>query len=392
MIVGKNKTNPTPKFMSTETQDADTNAPSFLHRLSELHNLSFFSQRQQNYEETIQYIEKSLKLVKQEKKNHDYLPSLIQLKHYKILRILQLSAALSFIKNHSLALKNGQKALKSTLSLSRKILEIALKLQKKTGKKDKSDGNEKVMKIRKIMEKIVSQNYEPPGYLLTQDWIYGFNMGNVMTVQEFNFNEWDKTIKDVFSYHFISLIVFALIACHFTISTETRLTNPQISHSKDWYKKTLSLCRCFLPSSSALYQHVFASYKKHFKSLKPEEKKSIVPSIRRISLKRSSEKGRNSSEKSQNKFLYKLSPSKKLTSTRNTSSKIRISRLKQNLRGSTPIDNPRNSSSSLSKSSTLLKDYLTGDFMKTSQLLNKVSRKTREKSKNSSSNSFDRKK
>ena len=390
MIFGKNKSNPTPKFMSSETQDLDSASSSFLAKLSEVHNASFFSQRMQNYEETIENIQKSLKLIKQETKNHDYLPSIFQLKSYKILRTLQLSAALSFLKNHSLALLYGKKALKSALSLSKSILEVVVNMHKAVlSKKEKTEVNEKIMKIRKILEKISEENYEP-GVLLTQDWIYEYNMGNMMIVQEFKFSDWDKTMKDIISYTFISKLVFLLIASYFTISTETRLTESNQSNSKVWYKKSIEVCKCFLPTTSALFQHIIASYKKHFKTIK-EDKKFFVPSVRRINLKRGSEKCSKTLEKSQNKYVSKLTPPKKLTnSTRNASSKIRISRLKQNIRKSTPIDDQRNSSISLSKSSNMLKDYLTQDN-KTGQLLSRnLNRSKGKKEKNSSSEDFDR--
>jgi hypothetical protein len=118
MIVGKNKPNPTLKFKINETQELDPSS-SFLRTLSEVHNASFYSQQMKNYDEIIENILKSLKIVKQEERNHEYLPSRFQLKSYKIIRTLQLSAALSFVNNHSLALAYGKKALKSSFNLAR---------------------------------------------------------------------------------------------------------------------------------------------------------------------------------------------------------------------------------------------------------------------------------
>ena len=395
MITGKNKTNPSPNFTSSETQDLDSAPSSFLQKLSEVHNASFSSQRTQNYEETIVLIQKSLKLASQEKPNHDYLPSIFQLKSYKVLRTLQLSAALSFLKNHPLALAHGKKALKSCLALAKSILAVAVSMHKQAASKkekdkEKAEASEKIAKIRKVLEKLCSEDYEGPGVLLTQDWVYEYNMGNMMIVQEFKLSDWDKTMKDIISYTFVTRLVFLFIASCFAISTETRLTEPNQGLSRAWYKKSIDLCKCFLPSASALSQHVKASYRKHFKALK-EDKRFFVPSVRRITLKRGSDKSSKTSEKSQNKYVSKLTPPKKLTSsTRNTSSKIRISRLKQNIRKSTPIDDQRNSSISLSKSSNILKDYLIKGN-RTSQLLSRnLNKSSGKKDKSSSSEEFDR--
>lgn len=390
MIVGKNKPNPTLKFKINETQELDPSS-SFLRTLSEVHNASFYSQQMKNYDEIIENILKSLKIVKQEERNHEYLPSRFQLKSYKIIRTLQLSAALSFVNNHSLALAYGKKALKSSFNLASSIFEIVTNLHKNSlNKKGKTEGTEKLSKLKKIIEKVCSGSYDSPGVTLTQDWVYVYNMGNIMTIQEFNFSDFKKSLKDIISQTFISKLIFLIIGSFFTISTETRLTEPNQSISKDCYNKTITFCKCFLPSSSALFQHITNSYKKHFKSPK-EQKNFFVSSVKRINLKRGSEKCRSSLEKSQNKYTSKISPPKKLTnSTRNASTKIRISRLKQNIRKSTPFDDQRNSSICLSKSSNLLQDYLTHDS-KTGMLLSRnLNRSKGKKDRESSSGEFDR--
>ena len=390
MIVGKNIANPAPKFISTETQDLYLNS-SLLRKLSEAHNASFYSQQEQNYQEIIENIQKTLKIVKQERRNIDYLPFILQLKSYKILRTLQLSAALSFLNNHSLALAYGKKALNSSLKLASSILEIVVNLHKNSlNKKFKTEGNEKLAKIRKMMEKVDSGNYEPPGVLLTQEWVYVYNMGNMMTIQEFKFSDWEKTIKDIISYTFISKLIFLIIGCFFTISTETRLVEPNPSSSKDWYNKTINFCKCFIPSSSALLQHITNSYKKHFKTPK-EQKNILASSVKRMNFKRGSEKCRSSLEKSQIKYMSKISPPKKINiSTRNASTKIRISRLKQNIRKSSPFDDQKNSSLSFTKGSNLLQDYLTHDNKTRLLLSRNVNRLKGKMDKETSSEEFDR--
>lgn len=330
-MFGKNK--PKLGLMSTATEvESESHKSSFLSKLSELHNASLYCQQTQNYEETIAYIKKSISQIKLEKKTHEYLPSLILLKKYKILRTLQLSAVLSFVKNHQQALVYAKKALKSTFSIFETVSDLVSKLSKKAQK------SEKTLKLKKIIDKILSHNFEPPNIILTQSWVNHYNMGNIMTIQEFQVSDWNKSlnVKGVCSFSFITQCIFLLIASYFTIATETRLSETIKNNSKDWYRKAIELCNCFLPSSSAILQHIQNSYKKHWNSGKKEELQRI-PSVKRFSIKRTSEKPRNVSEKNIQKFSE--SPPRKLTpSTKHLQRKIKINKLKKSIRATAPFE------------------------------------------------------
>ena len=68
--------------------------------------------------------------------------------------------------------------------------------------------------------------------------------------------------------------------------------NTENSTSKDWHDRAISLCKCFLPQTCPLYQHILSSYKKHYKPRKIDGKdKSSTPNLRFYS-KRLSDKPR----------------------------------------------------------------------------------------------------
>ena len=351
--------------MSTETQiETEASQSTFLTKLSEFHNKSLLYQHQQNFEETIAYINKSLFLVKHEKKTHKYVPSLIVLKKYKVLRTLQLSAALSFTKNHQQALSSGKKALKTIFSVFEAISGLLLKLPKNLLKAEKTS------KLKKIVEKILGHDFGPPFIILTQTWVSYYNMGNIMSIQEFQVLDWNQnsSLKGVLSLSFITQCIFLLVASYFTIATETRFADSGKDSSKDWYVKTLELGFCFLPGSSVFLQHIQKSYEKHKKAGKKEEfRKGRNPSVKRISLKRISERPRNSSEKYKVKLVE--SPSRRLTpSNKNMQSRIKISRLKKSTRETSPLDISKNPA--IRKNSSILKNHLMG---KTSPKLTELS-------------------
>lgn len=353
MISGKSKTKT--GLMSTETQiDTEGGQSTFLTRLSELHNKSLFYQQSQNYEETISFINKSLLIVKHEKNTHKYVPSLIVLKKYKVLRTLQLSAALSFIKNHQQALSSGKKALKLIFSVFEEISGLLLKLPKKLLKAEKTS------KLKKMIEKILDHNSETPSMTLTQTWVSYYNMGNIMSIQEFQVSEWNQnsSLKGILSLSFITQCIFLLIASYFTIATETRLTDSVKESSTEWYTKTLEICSFFLPSSSALLQHIQRSFTKHKKTDKKEElKKSRIPSIKKFSLKRTSERPRNASEKFKVKLLE--SPTRRLTpSNKNLQSRIKISRLKKSTRIASPSETEKEPGKR--RNASILKEHFLG--------------------------------
>jgi tetratricopeptide (TPR) repeat protein len=341
----------------------------FLH-LSVLHNLSLCYQRAQKHQEAIDYIKLCIQIAKRvpQTKENPYSP--VALAKYRIIRILQLCAALSFESKHELALIQAKKALKHVYKLFEVLSNLIAKhskIPKRKKSEPRSENIEKALKKKIILDKVLQNNFERTDLLFNQDWIYSYNMGNIMTIQPFLYKDWIKplTLNGVLSLAFIEKAVFLLIACHFTIATEVRLlgssSKPDTS-GRDWHSKALEIGKCFLPNSCAFFSHLLLSYSKHYKvTQKPEDRRSLVPKSRRIYEKRNSERPRNVSEKSCPKpintnYCSKLTPTRKLTpSTRNVGSKIRITRVKRKNKDRSPAGHIFDSVNENSTSTKMLK-------------------------------------
>jgi hypothetical protein len=329
--------------------------------LAVLHNYSLYYQKTRDFHLTAEYLNRSLSLLDQMQTN-DSAPYVAYVKRHAILKTLQLCSALSFEKNHQLALKFAKKSLKDIYELFEMISNMISKNGKKIKTKKGNENFEGIFKAKRIIDKVLSGN-EPGGFLLNQEWVHTYSIGNMMTIQPFQLAEWTKTIsfKTVSSVPFISKSVFLLVGSHFIHATESRileLSTKEGLKSKDLFTKTLALCKTFFPPTSSLSQHIQNSFKKNFRPVKKEEKKSIVPTVRRIYTKRNSEKPRNTSEKSVPKQNYaKVTPPRKLTpSTRISSSKTTANRLKKVIKGTSSRENLKYSSAEMSKSSTMFRE------------------------------------
>lgn len=328
------------------------------------HNISLCYQRTKNYTMVCEYLNKSITLA-EDIQNKDQSFFAIFVARYEILRTLQLCSALSFEKNHSAALRNSKKTTKKLYFLFENISNFISKYGKK-GKVKKTENLDSGVKVKKMIEKVLSRYWDGAGVVINQEWAYTYNMCNIMTIQPFQLAEWNKpvSLKTITSLSFISKSIFLLVGSYFTQATETRILESQNkdtsqTRSKDLYKKCLSICKSFFPSTSSLFQHIQNSFKKHIKPLKKEEKKSIVPTVHRIYTKRNSEKPRNTSEKSNSKQIHsKVTPPRKLTpSIKNVSIKAPALRLKKSVKNSSR-ENLKYSSVEMSKSSTMFRECL----------------------------------
>lgn len=122
------------------------------------------------------------------------------------------------------------------------------------------------------------------------DWIYGLNIGNIMHLTPFTF---DEVYNDINKYDEDSIInelknnsvlekLILLASTYFCIATELRFLNKKVSESvypkklsEMWHAKSVHTCSCFLPKESPLAMHIHSSYIKHHLKDKVEEKKKF---------------------------------------------------------------------------------------------------------------------
>ena len=316
------------------------------------HNASLCCQRLQSSEQTVDYIASTVR------KCNDILSVKlnIDLIQYKILRMLQMCAALSVNSEHKLSLSTSKKTLNEISQLFG-TLTSAVEKTIKSGKltPGKTGENEGISRLSKIIEKVILNDFEKPVAIHGHEWLNSYNMGDIMLIQPFNLLDWMKirSSKSKISMKTIFKSICLMISCQFTIATESRLVTENkrkndsiILQGKEWHEQAIEMCKCFLPSTCPLFLHIFSSYKKNYGVKKKlEAKKSILVPLKRIYMKRNSEKIRTTSEKTNNRTMNlnnKIGPTRKLTpNNRTLSSRNRASKLQTSVRCTEPNSKPR---------------------------------------------------
>jgi tetratricopeptide (TPR) repeat protein len=255
------------------------------------------------------------------------------LRHLKYLASvqLQLCALYSQNKNHEKALKYTQGALKS-IKLLFTSLSVLVSQYSFAQKKSKSTTKlmDTISKLAVVLDKIINKKYTKKVNIYTgEGWISGFNIGNIMVIQPIILSDWDtpNVFKQEITYAKVLENICILISCYFSIAAELRFSSlnrsstTDFASSREWHERALSICKCFLPASCPLYQHISNSYKKHYpKKIASGLKEPNTTPLTRINSKRQSEKPRGGSVKPQRKSvkpdktatpMRKLTPSKK---------------------------------------------------------------------------------
>ena len=329
--------------------------------LNVMHSYSLCYQKMRNNGMTAEYLIKCLAIL-EKMQDSESVAQNVYYKRHEILKTLQLCAALSTDKNHVLALKYSKKAVKDSYVMFEMISNLMAKQSKKPKSKKNNENNECPLKTKRIVDRVLSSSPDNSQYLLNQDWVQTYSMSNIISIQTFQPSEFTKsvTFKAISSLPFISKSIFLLIASHLINSTECRfheLSSKEPSKSKDQFQKTLTLCKTFFPFSSPFYQYIQNSYKKQFRPVKKEEKKSIVPTVRRINTKRNSEKPRNTSEKSVPKTCnYKVTPPRKFTPSSRPACRVNVNKAGKVVKDVSSRENFKYSSAEMSKSSTMFRE------------------------------------
>ena len=329
--------------------------------LGVMHSYSLCHQRMRNSALTAEYLGKCLNVL-EKMQDSETATQFVYFKRHEILKTLQLCAALSMEKNHVLAFKYSKKAVKDSYVMFEMISNLMNKQSKKLKSRKNNENNECPIKTKRIVDRVLSSTPDNTQYLLNQDWVQTYSMSNILSIQTFQPSEFTKpvTFKTISSLPFISKSIFLLIASHQLNSTESRiheLSSKDPIKSKDQFQKTLTLCKTFFPFSSPFYQYIQNSYKKQFRPVKKEEKKSIVPTVRRIYTKRNSEKPRNTSEKSVPKTCnYKVTPPRKFTPSTRLACRVNANKVGKVGKDVSSRENFKYSSAEMSKSSTMFRE------------------------------------
>lgn len=125
----------------------------------------------------------------------------------------------------------------------------------------------------------------------TNDWIYGLNIGNIMHLTPYEFDDLykdfsdaesdTKDMKELTNDWILEKIIY-LSSAYFWIATELRFLNKKQDKTKYpkkqaemWHAKAVHTCWSFLPKESPLSMHIHNSYIKHHLKPKLEQKEAI---------------------------------------------------------------------------------------------------------------------
>lgn len=105
------------------------------------------------------------------------------------------------------------------------------------------------------------------------DWIFNFNIGNIMHLSPINFDDLNKVNIDIVNElskdQMLEKLLY-LTTAYFCIGTEVRfLSNIDETifdkHDGDMYhSKAMHICSTFLPLGCPMVEHIITSYKKHY--------------------------------------------------------------------------------------------------------------------------------
>jgi hypothetical protein len=134
------------------------------------------------------------------------------------------------------------------------------------------------------------------------DWIYGLNIGNIMHLTPFMFDEvyedinWPESVdklKNELSTNNVLDKIILLSSAYFCIATELRFLNKKIDKDKFpkklsemWHAKSVHTWCWYLPKESPLSQHIHSSYIKHHLKEKTIQKEKVIKRNKKIEAKK----------------------------------------------------------------------------------------------------------
>lgn len=114
------------------------------------------------------------------------------------------------------------------------------------------------------------------------DWIFNFNIGDMMIIQPLNVSELKTSLSvqaELTRDLMIEKILMTVVS-HFCIATEIRFlssstTKYQSQEAKIWHKRALEIGTSFLPSSCPLLHHIMNSYVRNYSEGFSDANKSV---------------------------------------------------------------------------------------------------------------------
>ena len=273
-------------------------------------------------EECVSYLEACIYNIKikkvktnQEIQGKSSLADRINKKKYECKSRIQLCALLSQLGQHENALNHGKMAIKKCESIMNDCLIICTDHLYKHKQKSMKFGSKKllekstyakfhelVIKVMPMIEYILNKlknkktkiikvpkldSRTALGVQKHNDWIYNYNIGDMMLLQSINITQLKNTngIQAELTRDMMLEKVLMTVVSHFCLATEIRFlvsanSNIQTNEGKIWHKRALEFGQSFLPSSCPLYLHITNSYMRNYSevlidSSKLQEKKAV---------------------------------------------------------------------------------------------------------------------
>lgn len=247
------------------------------------HNLALCSQLIQDFEESYNYLEKTIKIAKL--LEFDKQIEKIRNSRYISMLYVQQSAILSHIGDHEKAISSAKEAFNNISECFQLCVNSASNLR------DLNTYNYQNYKTLEIcLEYLLKKIHSVPnncgkiiqrsslGVLHYTDWVYSFTINDILDIKPlkyFEIRNCHTFVAEVSKDLMLEKICLLMVSCYL-IATESRLSPNEetVKKAKLWHTRGLEIGSKLMPLETPLFQHIKSSYEKHYPTLLPKPKTS----------------------------------------------------------------------------------------------------------------------
>lgn len=237
------------------------------------HNLALCSQLGQEYEECFGYLDKTIKLAK-ERECLEGIETIRNLRYIAML-LIQQGAICSHLGDHQLSISLAKQSFNYIsqsfthciqISSSTKNLPNTNQMNSVTLETCMLYLSGKIPSFPPNCTRIIQRS--SLGVVHFTDWIYSFTMNDILDIKPLRFFEIKNThtfIAEISKDFMLEKICLLLSSCYL-IATETRLLDDpvEVKKAKKWHLKAVEIGSVLIPLETPLFQHIKASFDKHY--------------------------------------------------------------------------------------------------------------------------------
>lgn len=237
------------------------------------HNLSLCSQLGQEFEECFGYLEKTIKLAKK-RECLEGIETIRNLRYIAML-LIQQGAICSHLGDHNHSISIAKQAFNYISQSYTQCIQLASTTKNLPNTNQMNSVtletcilylSGKIPSFPQNCSRIIQRS--PLGVYHFTDWIYSFTMNDILDIKPLRFFEIKNThtfLAEISKDFMLEKICLLLSSCYL-IATETRLLDDpvEVKKAKKWHLKAVEIGSVLLPLETPLFQHIKASFDKHY--------------------------------------------------------------------------------------------------------------------------------